>query len=188
VVFGSYQFVGAGPLFTHQFSHAWLDFEGRRDGPPFGLDYFSNSVIATLAHREFCLSLRSTFPGYSENLWGVTPSDSEIGYLSWGGLSRPDRDLDGTVVPCAAGGSLMFTPEISLAVLRTIRDRFGPLVYGRYGFSDAFHPMSLWVNPDVVGIDLGIMLLSAENLRTRAVWNWFNRQPSIRRAMSRIFD
>ena len=185
VVFESYRFAGAGPLFTHQFSHAWLDFRGIRDGPPFELDYFENSVTATRAHRDFCLSLRGMFPAYSENLWGVTPSDSEIGYLGWGGFSR--RDLDGTVVPCAAGGSLMFTPDLSIAALRTMRRSFGPLVYGRYGFSDSFQPLSQWVNPDVVGIDLGIMLLSAENLRTGAVWDWFGRQPAVRRAMGLIF-
>jgi hypothetical protein len=82
----------------------------------------------------------------------------------------------------------MFTPEISIAALRTMHERFGPYVYGRYGFSDAFHPISRWVDPDVVGIDLGITLLSAENLRTRSVWNWFNRQPDVRRGMSRIFQ
>jgi hypothetical protein len=32
VIFEDYRFVGAGPLFTHQFSHAWLDFQGLRDG------------------------------------------------------------------------------------------------------------------------------------------------------------
>lgn len=186
VVFEDYRFIGAGPIFTHQFSHAWLDLEGLRDGPPFGADYFSNSVVATLAHRSFCLSLRSIFPGYSENLWGVTPSDSEIGYLSWGGFSR--HDLDGTVVPCAAAGSLMFTPDISIAALRCMHDRFASLTYGRYGFSDAFHPVSRWVNPDVVGIDVGITLLSAENLRTRYVWKQFNRQPDVRRAVNRIFQ
>ena len=186
VVFQNYRFVGAGPLFTHQFSHAWMDLKGVQDGPPFELDYFQNSVIATLAHREFCLSLRSMFPGYSDRLWGVTPSDSEIGYLGWGGFSR--HDLDGTVVPCAAGGSLMFTPEISLAALGAMREQFGTLVYGRYGFSDAFQPLSRWVNPDVVGIDLGITLLSAENLRTGAVWKWFGGQPNIRYAASRIFQ
>jgi hypothetical protein len=186
VVFQDYRFVGAGPLFTHQFSHAWLDLEGRRDSPPLQLDYFQNSVTATMAHRDYDLSLRSMFPGYSDNIWGITPSDSDIGYLGWGGFSR--HDVDGTVVPCAAAGSLMFTPEISLAALRTMRERFGLYIYGRYGFSDAFHPISLWVNPDVVGIDLGITLLSAENLRTRTVWNWFNRQPNVQRAMNRIFD
>jgi hypothetical protein len=185
VVFEDYRFVGAGPLFTHQFSHAWLDLAGLRDGPPFSLDYFRNSIVATRAHRAFCLSLRSQFPGYSEELWGVTPSDSDIGYLGWGGFSR--HDLDGTVVPCAAAGSLMFTPDLSLAALRAMRERFAPLIYGRYGFSDAFHPLTLWVNPDVVGIDLGITLLSAENLRTGAVWKWFKRQPDVSRAMGRIF-
>jgi hypothetical protein len=141
--------------------------------------------VATRAHRDFCRSLRSTFPGYSDDLWGITPSDSEIGYLGWGGFSH--HDLDGTVVPCAAGGSLMFTPDICLPALRAMRERFAPLIYGRYGFSDAFHPLSRWANPDVVGIDVGITLLSAENLRTRAVWIWFGRQPNIRRAMGRIF-
>lgn len=186
VVFEPYRFVGAGPIFTHQFSHAWLNLEGLKDGPPCQCDYFQNSIVATLAHRAYCLSLRGMFPGYSENVWGITPSDSDIGYLGWGDYSR--RDFDGTVVPCAAAGSLMFTPEISLAALRTMQERYGPYVYGRYGFSDAFHPLTQWVNAEVVGIDLGITLLSAENLRARSVWSWFSRQPNIRRAMGRIFD
>ena len=186
VIFENYRFVGAGPIFTHQFSHAWIDLEGLKDGPPYQCDYFWNSVIATLAHRQYCLSLRGMFPGYSENLWGVTPSDSDIGYLGWGGYSR--HDIDGTVVPCASAGSLMFTPEVSLAALTTMRERFGSYLYGRYGFSDAFHPLTGWVNAEVVGIDQGITLLSAENLRSRTVWNWFSRQPDIRRAMGRVFD
>jgi len=186
VVLGDYRFVGAGPIFTHQFSQAWLHLERLRDGPPLECDYFTNSVIATLAHRQYCLSLRGMFPGYSENLWGITPSDSDIGYLGWGDYTR--RDFDGTVVPCASAGSLMFTPELSLAALRTMHEQFGPRIYGRYGFSDAFHPLTGWVNADVVGIDLGITLLSAENLRSRTVWNWFSRQPDIRQAMGRIFQ
>jgi len=186
VVFEDYRFVGAGPLFTHQFSHAWLDMEGLRDGPPLECDYFWNSIIATRAHRQFCLSLRGIFPSYSEAVWGITPSDSDIGYLGWGGYSR--HDLDGTVVPCAPAGSLMLTPEISLPALRTMQERFGTHIYGRYGFSDAFHPLTGWVNPDVVGIDLGITLLSAENLRSRSVWNWFGQQPNLRMAMKRIFQ
>ena len=186
VVFEDFRYVGGGPLFTHQYSQAWLDLRGLRDGAPYSLDYFQNSAVATRAHRAFCMSLRGLYPSYSENLWGITPSDSDIGYVGWGnGFSR--RDIDGTVVPCAAGGSLMFTPAISLAALRTMRERFGQYVYGRYGFADAFHPISMWVDSDVVGIDLGITLLSAENLRTRRVWNWFSSQPNVRWAMNRIF-
>jgi hypothetical protein len=39
------------------------------------------------------------------------------------------------------------------------------------------------VDPDVIGIDLGITLLSAENLRTGRVWDWFMRNEEISRAM-----
>jgi hypothetical protein len=187
VVFENYRYVGAGPLFTHQFSQAWLDLRDVRDGPPYSLNYFQNSVVATLAHRAFCLSLRSAYPSYSDNLWGITPSDSDIGYVGWGNaFSR--RDIDGTVVPCAPAGSLMFTPRLSLAALRAMREQFGRYIYGRYGFADAFHPISLWVDSDVVGINQGITLLSAENLRARTVWNWFNRQPNVRWAIDRIFQ
>jgi len=187
VSFENFQWVGAGPIFTHQYSQAWLDLRRVRDGSPNYINYFDNSVTATKAHRAYCLSLRSLYPGYAENLWGVTPSDSDIGYLTWGNF-RSRKDFDGTVVPCAAGGSLMFTPELSLAALRTMQDQFGRYIYGRYGFADAFQPQSLWVNPDVVGIDQGITLLSAENLRTGQIWRWFSKQPDIRRAMNSIFE
>jgi hypothetical protein len=182
-----YKFVGRGPLFTHQYSQAWLDLKGLRDGPPLEIDYFQNSVAATYAHRAFCLSLRGMYPSYSENLWGITASDSDIGYLIWGDpLSR--RDIDGTVVPCAAGGSLMFAPEICLPALRFMHENFAQYIYGRYGFTDAFHPQTLWVNSDVVGVDIGIILLSAENLRSGSIWRWFNRSPDVQRATGKLFQ
>jgi hypothetical protein len=182
-----YRYVGRGPLFTHQYSQAWLQLDGLRDGAPFNIDYFQNSVVATYAHRAFCLSLRGIYPGYSDDLWGVTASDSDAGYVIWGDpLSR--RHMDGSVVPCGPGGSLMFAPEICLPVLRYMHEHFAQYVYGRYGFADAFNPQTLWVDPDVVGIDTGITLLSAENLRSGFVWQWFNRSPDIQRAMQQIFQ
>jgi hypothetical protein len=182
-----YRFVGRGPLFTHQYSQAWLYLAGLRDGPPFEIDYFQNSVAATYAHRAYCLNLRGIYPNYAEYLWGITASDSDIGYVIWGDpLSR--HDVDGTVVPCAAGGSLMFAPEICLPALRYMHEQFAQYIYGRYGFADAFNPQTLWVDPDVVGIDLGITLLSAENLRSGRVWRWFNRSPDVQRATDQLFQ
>jgi hypothetical protein len=67
----------------------------------------------------------------------------------------------------------MFTPDIALAALKEMKDRYGDKIYGRYGFADAFNPHDGWVNRDVIGIDLGITLLSAENLRSGKVWHWF---------------
>ena len=82
----------------------------------------------------------------------------------------------------------MFTPDLCLPALMEMRDRFGDRIYKRYGFVDAFHPTNGWTNPDVLGIDIGITLLSAENLRTDNVWKWFGANPEIRRAMSALFE
>src|SRR5687768_1548159 len=173
------------PLFMHQYSHAWVDFRGRKEKQGDRIDYFDNSVKATLAHRAFCINLRHAFPGYGPDVWGITASDSAKGYLAWGGPPH-DPAIDGTVVPAAAGGSLMFTPELSVRALRTMRDKYGAKIYGRYGFVDAFNPNNGWVNPDVIGIDQGILLLSAENARTGNVWRWFMKNPEIPRALQRV--
>ena len=185
ITFDSYSYIGGPPpLFVHQFAHAWVDFRGWREREPPHTDWWENSVAATRAHKAFCLRLANEFPGYTEHVWGITASDSRKGYVAWGGPPRHDR-IDGSVVPCAAAGSLMFTPDITLPAVREMRRRFGDRIYGRYGFADAFHPTDGWVNPDVIGIDLGITLLSAENLRTGRVWRWFMQNPEVPTAMER---
>ncbi|MEO5823875.1 MAG: glucoamylase family protein [Vicinamibacteraceae bacterium] len=171
----------AGPLFLHQYSHAWIDFRRWRD-PEAPHDWFANSVAATRANQRYCLSLRDRFPGYSDTLWGITASDARDGYKAWGGPPS-DPQVDGTVVPCAAAGSLMLAPDITLPALKHMKARFGDRLYGRYGFANAFHPTANWIDPDVIGIDLGITLLSAENLRTGNVWRWFMANPEIRTAL-----
>jgi len=173
------------PLFMHQYAHAWIDYRGRREIKSDRIDYFQNSVNATLAHRKFCMNLSYKFRGYNENIWGITASDSAKGYLAWGGPPL-DPEIDGTVVPSAAGGSLMFTPELSTTALRTMRERYSDKIYGRYGFVDAFNPNNGWVDTDVIGINVGIMLLSAENMRSGNVWRWFMKNSEIPGAMERI--
>lgn len=173
------------PLFMHQYSHAWIDYRNRRETSSDRIDYFDNSVSATLAHRAFCINLAHEFPGYGPNLWGITASDSAKGYLAWGGPPR-DSEVDGTVVPSAAGGSLMFTPQLSVAALKTMREEFGDRIYGHYGFVDAFNPNTGWVDSDVIGINAGIILLSAENARTGNVWRWFARNPELPRALESV--
>src|ERR1700682_6406791 len=173
------------PLFMHQYAHAWIDYRHRRETSGDHIDYFENSVNATLAHRAFCMHLAGEFPDYGPDIWGITASDSVKGYLAWGGPPR-DPAIDGTVVPSAAGGSLMFTPQLSTTALRTMDQKFRERVYGRYGFVDAFNPKTGWVDSDVIGINVGITLLSAENMRTGNVWRWFMRNREIPHAMEHI--
>ena len=182
VTYAGYTYLaGAAPLFIHQYSHAWVDYRGRRESRPPYINYFDNSVKATRAQRAFCIALSKEFPGYSEKVWGITASDSAKGYVAWGGPPR-DSNIDGTAVPAAVAGSLMFTPDICVSALRAMKERFGVNVWGRYGFVDAFNPTTGWIDRDVIGLDVGITLLSAENLRTGIVWRWFMGNPEIRRA------
>ena len=86
--FDGIRFIGSfAPLFVHQYSQAWFDFRGKRDRYA---DYFQNSIIATDVHRRFCLSLGNQFPDYSDDLWGITASDSIKAYQF--GVARRKQD------------------------------------------------------------------------------------------------
>lgn len=175
------RYIGSfAPLFVHQYSQAWFDFRGKRDKYA---DYFQNSVIATDVHRHFCLELSKQFPTYSDDLWGITASDSPQGYVIWGGPPAVGP-IDGTVVPSASAGSLPFLPQPVMRVLRTIKNRY-PSAWTKYGFVNAFNPLKNWYDTDVIGIDTGITMLMAENVRTGFVWNTFMKSEEAQRGMDR---
>jgi hypothetical protein len=180
--FNGVRYIGShAPLFVHQYSHAWFDFRGKRDKYA---DYFTNSVVATKVHKLWCLELSREFPDYTEDMWGITSSDSARGYAVWGGPPAMGR-IDGSIVPCATGGSLPFLPEESVRVLRNIREKYDQRVWRRYGFVDAFNPLTNWYSQDVIGIDVGITLLMAENARSGFVWEQFMKNEVARNGMAR---
>lgn len=177
-------FMQCPALFVHQFPHAWVDF--RRIADDHG-SLWRNSVDATLAHRQAFIDLGRDYPAkfghYSADCWGITSSDSPRGYRAWGGPPMT-RHVDGTVVPCAAAGSLPFAPAECMQALRAMYRDYGDRVWKRYGFVDAFNPRTGWVASDVIGIDVGITLLMAENLRSGGVWRYFMQSPEIRRGLA----
>jgi hypothetical protein len=179
--YDGFHYYGQSLLWTYQYPFSWWDFRKRRETRGLHVDWFENSATATRAHRAFCMDLAKEFPGYSADIWGITSSASPHGYKAWGGPPRRGP-IDGSVVPCAAAGSLMFTPDICLPAVRAMKQRFGERIYQRYCFVDAFHPTTGWQAPDVIGIDVGITLLSAENLRTGHIWKWFMANPEVKRA------
>lgn len=176
------EYIGTSLLWTYQYPFAWADFRGRREKRPPHTDWFQNAITATRAHRLYCIDLKKQFPGYSETIWGITSSMSKSGYKAWGGPPKHGT-IDGTVVPCAAAGSLMLTPEISIPALRAMKERYGDKIWTKYGFADSFNPTTGWVSPEALGLDVGITLLSAENLRTGNVWKWFMANREMVRAM-----
>jgi hypothetical protein len=176
------RYIGSpAPLFVHQYAHAWFDFHGVHDRHA---NYFDNSILATEAHRRFCLGLKGKHPAYAEDLWGITASDSVEGYAVWGGPPAMGP-IDGSVVPCAAAGSLPFLPGECLKVLHNLRENHGGKLWGRYGYADAFNPHTGWVARDVIGIDVGITALMAENVRSGFVWDTFMKNRHVKQGMER---
>ena len=171
-----------GSLFTYQFPHAFIDFRKLRDGK---INYFKNSISATLANRDFCLNHKDKYRTYGPSSWGLTACIGPFGYRAYG--ARPGLALhDGTIAPYGAAGSLPFTPERSMAVLRHYYETYGSELYGKYGFRDAFNLSQDWVADEWMGIDQGLTVLMIENALSGSVWKNFMTLECIQRWIERM--
>jgi len=166
------------PLFTHQYPHLFFDFRNKHDKYA---DYFENSRNATKANYKFCMNQSARYDTFRQGYWGLTASDGPGGYKAYG--AEPGGALtDGTVAPTAAFTSIMFTPEISLEAIHRLYKNEKDWLWGKYGFTDSFNMKPKWKSPDVIGIDLGALLLGIENYRTGLIWNLFSNSDIARRA------
>ena len=192
------QYLYAGPLFTHQLSHVWIDFRGIQD--PFmrdhGIDYFENSRRATLVQQRYAIHNPQGFAHYGELCWGITASDGPgEGTRTIDGVERrffdylarevPNGPDDGTIAPWAVIASLPFAPEI---VLPTVEDfiRWERAGVHRYGFKATFNPTfpvpgfpNSWVSPWHFGINEGPIVVMIDNYRSGLVWRLMRDSPPI---------
>ena len=198
-----YDFLYAGPLFIHQFSHMWIDFRGIQDRfmREKHCDYFENSRRATEVQREYARRNPHGFAGYDESCWGVTacdgPSHQEpeladelrrlFGYAARGVPYGPD---DGTLSGWAAVASLPFAPDIVLRTAGVMLDRY-PEMLSDQQYTSSFNPTlaradrRAWVSAGLFGLDQGIVLLMIENHRTQLVWQLMRNCRPIRTGLSR---
>ena len=198
-----HDFLYAGPLFVHQFSHAWIDLRGIQDRfmREKRCDYFENSRRATEVQREYARRNPASFAGYDEDCWGFTacegPSDADpgltherrslFGYAARGVPYGPD---DGTLAGWAALASLPFAPEVVLRATRKMAERYpGMRVADQYASS--FNPTvnstdaEVWVSPGTFGLDQGIVVMMIENYRTGFLWELMKRCPYIAQGLRR---
>lgn len=175
----NYPLLFGGPLFLHQMSHVYIDFRAKRDR--LGYNYWIASRNATLAQRAFCSDLACRYKTYEKGIWGLTASDGPDGYRGYG--APGDIEHDGTVAPTASITSIIFTPQESLGVLKTIYEQYQPKLWGRYGFGNAFNVDRNWWDREVVGIDLGMLLLALENYQSGFVWELTGRMPAIQKGL-----
>lgn len=168
----------SGSLFTYQYPHAFIDFRNLNDA---GINYFENSVQASLANREYSLSFDKEFKSYNVYSWGLSAADGAGGYKAYGG--KPGQGIhDGTVAPHAAIGSLPFTPKESLTAIKFFYLKLGTRIYKKYGFTDAFNIDKKFYSNEYLGIDEGIVVLMLENFTNDgALWKKFMEMDCIKR-------
>jgi hypothetical protein len=187
----------AGPLFTHLFSHAWIDYRGIQDEfmRQVGSDYFQNTQRTVAIHREYGARNPRGFDGYDRDLWGVTagdgPGDEEIretvrdrrffGYTSRGVPYGPD---DGTIAPWAMLATLPFDSEAALRGTRRLLETY-PYVCSNDRFASGFNPTlqvqgTGWLSEGWYGLDQGLLVMMIENHRSGLVWEITRNCPVIR--------
>lgn len=195
-----------GPLFMHQFSHAWIDFAGIRDGfmRDKNSDYFENSRRATYIHRDYARQNPLGYDDYSEELWGLSAGDGPGNFRA--GIARRPRKFfsyaargapfgpdDGTIAPWSCLASLPFAPEICLPALRQLQERY-PQLIDNFRMPSGFNPTlanrrnfgpSGWISEGHYGLDQGIVVLMIENHRSRLIWELMRSSPPIRLGLSR---
>jgi len=193
-----HDFLYGGPLFVHQYSHAWIDFRGIRDRfmREKRCDYFENSRRATLVQREYAQRNPSEFGGYDEHCWGLTacdgPSDELpdvtgeprrfFGYAARGVPYGPD---DGTVAGWASLASLPFAPEIALDAARNMHRRY-PEMLSASRYASGFNPSlatadhRVWVSRGHFGLDQGILVMMIENHCSGLIWRLMRACPYMR--------
>jgi len=180
-----YSFVTCPPLFTHQYSHCWVDFRNIADAYMRAKlhDYFENSRRATLAQRNYCIADPGAWVAYSDSLWGLTAGDGPTGYTARG--APPAQNDDGTITPTAAISSIVFTPDESIGFIRYMWEHYLPTVWGPYGWKDGFNPTKGWIGTDVIGIDQGPILIMIENHLNGRPWQRFMALPAIQTGLAR---
>jgi hypothetical protein len=188
------------PLFGHQFSQTFIDFRGLADQymKEKGIDYFENSRRATLTQQQYAIENPKGWKGYDAYTWGFTASDGPGEKYNFGdkkfegyagrGASGKDYTVaeDGTIAPYAVLSSIPFTPELSIATIKNMNNKYSSKLLGKYGYYDSFNPTAKWVNNDFIGIDQGPMLLMIENFRTGLVWEYVMKDPIIQKGLKKL--
>jgi hypothetical protein len=195
-----YEYLYAGSLFIHQFSHVWIDFRGIQDAPMLekGIDYFENSRRATYVQQQYAIDNPNKFAGYGSCCWGITASDGPgsktinvagtkrkfFDYIARGVPYGPD---DGSIAPWAVVSSLPFAPEIVLPTIDYFINQVKLTEFNPYGFKATFNqtfPVKStnpygWVSPWHYGINQGPIILMIENYRSDLLWQLMRNCPYI---------
>lgn len=167
-----------GPLFFSHYSFLGLDPRGLKDQYA---DYWEQNKNHTLINRAYCIDNPKKWKGFGKNSWGITASDSYVGYAA----HSPTEDL-GVISPTAALSSFPYTPEYSMEALKHFYNDLKNKIWGEYGFVDGFSESKNWYAKSYLAIDQGPIIVMIENYRTGLLWKLFMSCPEIKSGLKKL--
>lgn len=174
-----------GSLFTYQYSHAYIDFRKLWDRN--GINWYNNSVNASLAAYQYAIDNEGKFKSFHRLSWGLTACANIDGYS--GRYGSPPCGLgtiynDGTIAPCGAIGSIVFTPKESIDALNYFYTK--NKLINDYGLLDSYNEDKTYVCPYYISIDKGITLVMLSNYLGETIWKYFMSLPEIQNALTKL--
>jgi hypothetical protein len=167
VHYGGYSYLTGGPIFMHQMSQEYVDFKGLKD--ELGWDYWLEGRDACLANQAYSVANPAHFKGYNQYFFGQNAMDvpevsgkkvTGTGYEAHGVAPGTDYTAadDGTISPSGEVATAMYDHTVGNNAAIYLADHF-PDGFGLYGFGDSLDPTYDWIDNQVIGIDLGMLLL-----------------------------
>ena len=167
-----------GPLFFAHYSFCGLDPRGLVDTYA---DYWQQNVAHVRINHDYCVRNPNRFAGYGSDCWGLTASDSVVGYAA----HSPTNDL-GVIAPTAALASFPYAPEEAMRALRHFKGALGERIWRDYGFVDAFSESAGWYAKSHLAIDQGPIIIMIENHLSGLIWELFMSCPEIRSGLAEL--
>jgi len=167
-----------GPLFFSHYSFLGLDPRGLKDQYA---DYWEQNQNHTLINYSYCVDNPKKWKGYGENCWGLTASDSYVGYAA----HSPTEDL-GVISPTAALSAFPYAPDKSMKALKHFYNDLGDKIWNQYGFIDGFSESKDWYAKSYLAIDEGPIVVMIENYRSGLLWKLFMSCPEVQTGLKKL--
>lgn len=174
-----------GALFSYQYAQVWFDFQDLVDRE--GVNWFENSIDATLANRQFSIDHKDEFKTYGPNRWGITSMARPTAYTMHFGtppMGSGEPQYDATISPTGPAGSIVFTPYLSLSALKYMYLKY-PRLWGKYGLKDSFNLDTNWYADTYYGIGEAMYVLPVENFRSGLIWKEFMKNKHVKEALKK---
>jgi len=195
-----------GSLFSYEFAHLFIDFEGIGADNPTGImtgvsavDWWQNSINAAKANRQFVINNSVTYSSYGADSWGLSAVEMpNTTYFGENGALPNDNNYanhNGTIAPYSSISTMPFFKSedgtllmnnLGFKVLRNLYDTRYSGLWGTYGPYDSFNSQNQY-STHYSGIDEGPIVLSIENYRTGGVMEQFMKNDSVKAALKGTF-